>query len=90
MRNIRSFRWVQPACKHRGERVMSLSRMKFGFVALLVGISTLSLAQPPVTRQQFRIALAGDSTIVRRMSVYDDPAYLQMIKRIRDADVAFH
>ena len=63
--------------------------MKFGFVALLVGISILSLAQPPGRDNNFRIALAGDSTIVRRMSVYDDPAYLQMIKRIRDADVAF-
>lgn len=37
----------------------------------------------------FRFALAGDSIITRRISVYDEPAYLQMIGRIRSSDAAF-
>lgn len=37
----------------------------------------------------FRFALTGDSIIDRRLSVYDEPEYLQMINRIRSADAAF-
>jgi poly-gamma-glutamate synthesis protein (capsule biosynthesis protein) len=37
----------------------------------------------------FRFALTGDSIIERRLSVYDDPAFLQMFDRIRSADAAF-
>lgn len=55
---------------------------------LLTGLTFVSVAQTPVD-SNFRIVLTGDSTIVRRMSTYNDPAYLQMIQRIRDADVAF-
>jgi poly-gamma-glutamate synthesis protein (capsule biosynthesis protein) len=58
-------------------------------LTLLLGLTITSSAQTPTADGNFHIALAGDSTIVRRMSVYDDPAYLQLIKRIRDADVAF-
>ncbi len=37
----------------------------------------------------FTMALTGDSIITRALSVYEEPAYLQMIERIRRADVAF-
>jgi poly-gamma-glutamate synthesis protein (capsule biosynthesis protein) len=37
----------------------------------------------------FRIALTGDSIIDRKISVYKEPAYLQMFERIRHADAAF-
>jgi poly-gamma-glutamate capsule biosynthesis protein CapA/YwtB (metallophosphatase superfamily) len=37
----------------------------------------------------FTMALTGDAIITRRLSVFDEPAYLGMIDRIRGADVAF-
>ena len=37
----------------------------------------------------FRFTLTGDSIIDRRISVYDEPGYLQMFDRIRSADAAF-
>ncbi len=37
----------------------------------------------------FTMALTGDSIITRRLSVYEEPAFLKMIELIRGADVAF-
>lgn len=37
----------------------------------------------------FTMALTGDAIITRRLSVYEEPAYLEMIERIRRADIAF-
>jgi len=56
---------------------------------LLPAFALLSPAQAPAPDGDFRIALTGDTMIERRISVYDDPAYLEMINRIRGADVAF-
>jgi poly-gamma-glutamate synthesis protein (capsule biosynthesis protein) len=39
--------------------------------------------------RDFRIALTGDAIITRKISVYDEPEFLQMIELIRGADVAF-
>ncbi|MDA8961843.1 CapA family protein [Congregibacter sp.] len=39
--------------------------------------------------ERFSMALTGDSIITRKLSVYDEPEYLQMIDLIRGADVAF-
>jgi poly-gamma-glutamate synthesis protein (capsule biosynthesis protein) len=61
--------------------------LRFGplfFAAVLAG-----LAQTPAPSDNFRFALAGDSIIDRRISVYDEPGYLQMVDRIRSADAAF-
>ena len=38
---------------------------------------------------ELTMALTGDSIITRALSVYEEPAYLEMIERIRGADVAF-
>lgn len=35
------------------------------------------------------MALTGDSIITRKLSVYDEPDYLQLIELVRSADVAF-
>ncbi len=35
------------------------------------------------------IALTGDAIITRKLSVYNEPAFLKMIKVLRDADAAF-
>ncbi len=58
-------------------------------VMLLAGFASTLAAQGPADNQNFRVALAGDSIIERRLSVYDDPEYLRMIQRIRSADAAF-
>ena len=41
------------------------------------------------TAPEFTMALTGDSIITRALSVYEEPAYLEMIEMIRGADVAF-
>lgn len=39
--------------------------------------------------ERFTMALTGDSIITRKLSVYNEPEYLQMIDLIRGADLAF-
>ena len=56
---------------------------------LLLGAASAMPAQTPPPPDNFRFALAGDSIIDRRISVYDEPGYLQMFERIRNADAAF-
>jgi poly-gamma-glutamate capsule biosynthesis protein CapA/YwtB (metallophosphatase superfamily) len=46
-------------------------------------------AQHRSADEAFTMALTGDSIITRKLSVYDEPEYLQMVELIRDADVAF-
>ena len=57
--------------------------------ALPLFAALTALAQSPGGSGNFRFALAGDSIIDRRISVYDEPAFLQMFDRIRSADAAF-
>lgn len=57
-------------------------------VALLFFILRLS-AQTLGTDTPFRFALAGDSIIDRRISVYNEPGYIEIFNRIRSADAAF-
>jgi len=49
----------------------------------LVGVALVLPAQTPAPDSNFRIALTGDSIIDRRISVYDEPGYVQMFDRIR-------
>ncbi len=39
--------------------------------------------------ERYTIALTGDSIITRKLSVYEEPEFLSMIARIRNADAAF-
>ena len=55
----------------------------------LVGVALVLPAQTAAPDSNFRIALTGDSIIDRRISVYDEPGYVQMFDRIRRADAAF-
>ena len=61
--------------------------LRFGL--LLYGASLVAPAQTAAASDNFRFALAGDSIIDRRISIYDEPGYLQMFDRIRSADAAF-
>jgi poly-gamma-glutamate synthesis protein (capsule biosynthesis protein) len=58
---------------------------------LLIGGLPAAAAQSagPVSAADFTMALTGDSIITRALSVYEEPEYLEMIERIRGADVAF-
>ena len=58
--------------------------IRLSAVAVLVVVLR---AQTP--DDSFRFALTGDSIIGRRLSVYDEPAYLRMFDRIRSADATF-
>lgn len=40
-------------------------------------------------QQPLTLALTGDAIITRKLSVYKEPAFLDMIKIVRDADAAF-
>ena len=49
----------------------------------------LSVAQHRGADEEFTMALTGDSIITRKLSVYEEPEYLQMIELLRSADMAF-
>ena len=54
------------------------------FAAALLCTATTSLAAQDMT-----LALTGDAIITRRLSVYDEPDFLEMVELIRGADAAF-
>jgi poly-gamma-glutamate capsule biosynthesis protein CapA/YwtB (metallophosphatase superfamily) len=56
------------------------------FVMAAVLLPTLARAQ---SKDDFRVTLTGDSNWHRRISVYDDPAYLELIERMKSADARF-
>jgi poly-gamma-glutamate capsule biosynthesis protein CapA/YwtB (metallophosphatase superfamily) len=58
-------------------------------VWLLFALALAATAQTAAPSDSFRFAVAGDSIIDRRISVYDEPGYLQIFDRIRSADAAF-
>ena len=49
----------------------------------------LLLAAVATGAQEITLALTGDAIITRRLSVYDEPEFLEMIELIRGADAAF-
>ena len=66
--------------------------MKTLLVCLAVVLAGQTPARPPAQPAEtgaFTMALTGDSIITRRLSPYQEPAFLQMIDLIRNADVAF-
>jgi poly-gamma-glutamate synthesis protein (capsule biosynthesis protein) len=67
-----------------------MTRHVVRFCAAAIGALALAIsAQTPASDKNFRFALTGDSIINRRISVYDEPGYLEMFERIRTADAAF-
>ncbi len=67
-----------------------------GWSVILRLVATCALAAPMVSFAQhlsadedFTMALTGDSIITRRLSVYEEPEFLQMIELLRSADMAF-
>jgi poly-gamma-glutamate synthesis protein (capsule biosynthesis protein) len=62
-------------------------RLSWAFAVLtaLAAISPLARAQ----HDEVRIVLTGDAILNRRLSVYDDPAYVALFDRVKHADAAF-
>ena len=66
--------------------------MKKTIICLLAVSAFYSLAASGQHRsadEEFTMALTGDSIITRKLSVYDEPEFLDMIELLRGADVAF-
>lgn len=65
------------------------------FLAVFVLIGTTLLIQGNEALQSvdkesvWSLAATGDSIITRRISVYDDPAFMKWVNVVREADVAF-
>ena len=57
--------------------------------AAALAAPALSIAQHLTADEEFTMALTGDSIITRKLSVYEEPEFLQMIELIRSADMAF-
>ncbi|MDE2881390.1 MAG: hypothetical protein OXP70_06020, partial [Acidobacteriota bacterium] len=57
--------------------------------ALVAGALTAGLATETVAQDRLTMALTGDSIITRKLSVYEEPEFLQMIDLLRGADLAF-
>jgi poly-gamma-glutamate synthesis protein (capsule biosynthesis protein) len=56
---------------------------------LLAAVGVTAGAQKPAATADVRIALAGDSIVNRRLSVFDDPASIGLFEFIRQSDAAF-
>ena len=54
-----------------------------------LGQGGTALAESSDSGKVYTMALTGDSIITRRLSVYKEPEFLEMIELIRGADVAF-
>ena len=58
--------------------------------SLLLGLGAANCwGQHATGDEEFTMALTGDSIITRKLSVYQEPQFLQMITLIRSADIAF-
>ena len=56
------------------------------FLILFLAAATIVSGQPV---ERYTVALTGDSIVTRKLSVYQEPEFLEMIELIRNADVAF-
>jgi len=62
---------------------------KLSILILAMAACGTANAQHRSADEPFSMALTGDSIITRKLSVYDEPEFLDMIELIRSADVAF-
>lgn len=65
------------------------SKISVVLAALLATACMDAAAQHQLADVDFSMALSGDSIITRRLSVYREPEFLQLIAIMREADVAF-
>jgi poly-gamma-glutamate capsule biosynthesis protein CapA/YwtB (metallophosphatase superfamily) len=80
---------IEPFSDKRKGVVMK-RRFSIPTVLLVVIIAaTAAFSQANEPDEVFTMALTGDSIITRKLSVYEEPQFLEMIDLIREADVAF-
>ena len=65
------------------------SKFCAALAVLMASVSLDATAQHQLADVDFSMALTGDSIITRRLSVYREPEFLQLMEIMRDADVAF-
>jgi len=62
---------------------------KFLYLIIVFFPLNLSYGQSSSNDDEFTMALTGDSLIQRKISVFSEPSYMQMIGLIRSSDMAF-
>ena len=66
-----------------------INKFTLSFFTLFLAFSSVYKPNAQVNNDIFSMALTGDAIITRKLSVYNEPPFLEMIKLIRSADVAF-
>ena len=64
-----------------------MKKLTLFFLTLLLGFSSIYKSNAQANDDIFSMALTGDAIITRKLSVYNEPPFLEMIKIIRSADV---
>ena len=59
------------------------------FFAFLFGLGSICKSNAQDINKTFTMALTGDAIITRKLSVYNEPPFMEMIKLIRSADLGF-
>jgi poly-gamma-glutamate synthesis protein (capsule biosynthesis protein) len=65
---------------------MRIRLLALSLLVVVAATGALPRAQQPV---EFSFALTGDSIITRKLSVFNEPAFMRVIELIRGADAAF-
>ena len=66
-----------------------MKKFSLFFLTLFLGFISIYKSNAQSRNDIFTMALTGDAIITRKLSVYNEPSFLEMIKLIRSADVAF-
>ena len=66
-----------------------MKKITYSLLIFFVGFSSTFNSNAQTNNDIFSMALTGDAIITRKLSVYKEPSFLEMIKLIRSADVAF-
>ena len=66
-----------------------MKKLTLFFLTLLLSFSSIYKSNAQANDNIFSMVLTGDAIITRKLSVYNEPPFLEMIKIIRSADVAF-
>ena len=66
-----------------------MNKFTLSFFTIYIAFTSIYKPNAQVNNEKFTMALTGDAIITRKLSVYNEPPFLEMIKLIRSADVAF-
>ena len=66
-----------------------MKKITYSLLIFFVGFSSTFNSNAQTNNDIFSMALTGDAIITRKLSVYKEPSFLEMIKLIRSSDIAF-